>query len=313
MHRHERLHLIAARHHGVWTRAQARSCGFKDSHIDLLAARGAWLRWFDGPVFSAAGTPDQWQLRIAAASLRLGEDAVVARRSAARLWQLPRFDDAEAIELVVPRGHTPDIEGIVARRTISLDDHEAVAFGPLRVTTVTRTLHDLAAVTDDESLLLAAAECYRLGRTDPLRLLASVHARPRLAGNPRLRRVLEQLDDRFRRTRAVSEILGVVVLDRLGYRGYRVNVRRTLSVGRKVELDVVFRERGVLEINGARYHGDVLRRRADAERRADLEADGYEVAELWAHELHDHARVREVVDDLLARVEASSRAFRPSP
>ncbi|MBW3659537.1 MAG: hypothetical protein KY457_12925 [Actinobacteria bacterium] len=308
MDRYGRLHRVAASQAGVWTRDQARACGFADSRIDRLVAGGAWVRWFDGPVLTAAGTPASWEVTLTAACLRVGEDAVVARRSAARLWRLPDFDAGEAIELVVPRGHTPDIAGITVRRTTWLEDHEVVRFGHHRVTSVTRTLHDLAGVTDDRTLLLAAAEGYRLGRTDPLRLIASVHARPRLPGNPRVRRVLEQLDDRFRRTRAVSEIVGIVVLDDLGVTGYRVNVRLELTSGRRVEVDVLLDGRGVLEINGERYHGDVLRRRADRQRRAELEADGYEVAELWVHELTDRARVREVVDDLRARVAARTGA-----
>lgn len=305
--RHRRLHRTATPQSGVWTRAQALACGFPDTTIDRLAATGQWHRWFDGPVFTAAGTPATWQVRCTAGALRVGDDAVVARRSAARLWGLPGFDRTSALELLVPREHTPRIAGLTVHRTILLEPHEIVAFGPLRVTSVTRTLHDLAVVIDRRTLLLAAAEGYRLERTDPLRLLGSLHARPRRAGNGRLRWAIEQLDDRFRRTRSVAEIVGITVLDDLGYRDrYRVNVPLALTAPRDVEVDVLFGERGVLEILGARYHGDVLRRAADARRRADLEADGFVVAELWASELTDRARVRTVVEDLLVRAERAA-------
>lgn len=307
MDRYRRLHLLARAQHGVWTRAQARACGFGDSVIDLHVDRGAWNRWFDGPVYTAAGTPATWEVSLMAGALRVGEDAVVAGRCAARLWGLPGCDEVETVELVVKRGHTPAIAGIDVRRTIELEPTEVIRFGAFVTTSVTRTIHDLARVTDDAGLLLAAADGYRRGRTDPLRLLASVHARPRLPGNPRLRRVIEELDDRFRRARSVGEIVGITVLDALGYRGrYRVNVPLTLTAPRKVEVDVLFDDRGVLEILGAPYHGDVVRRRADAERRAALEADGYVVAELWARELSDHGRVRAVVAGLLARAEAAA-------
>lgn len=278
MDRHRRLDRVARSQLGVWTRAQARACGFSDSGIDLVAERGAWNRWFDGPVYTAAGTPATWEVSLMAGVLRVGEGAVVAGRSAARLWGLPGFEDVENLELLVKRGHTPAIAGLDVRRTIELEPGEVIRFGTFPTTSVTRTLHDLARSTDDARLLVAAADGYRLGRTDPMRLLASVHARPRLPGNPRVRRTIEALDDRFRRTRSVGEIVGITVLD----------------------------GRGVLEILGAPYHGDVLRRAADARRRADLEADGYVVAELWASELADHARVRAVVEDLLVRAEAAA-------
>jgi very-short-patch-repair endonuclease len=304
--RHDRLHRLAAPQQAVWTGAQARACGFPQTTIDRLVRTGRWRRWFGGSVFTAAGTPETWETRLQAATFRIGADAVVAGRSAARLWDLPGFDDTDAIELVVARGHTPALDGITVRRTIRLEPAEVVAFGSFRTTSVTRTVHDLAAVLDDDQLLLVAAEGYRLGRTDPLRLLASSHARPRLPGNPRLRRVLEQLDDRFRSTRSVAEIIAITVLEELGYRGFRVNVRLRLTSGRRVEVDVLFGDRAVLEIHGRAYHDGVPQRAADAERRTDLESDGYVVAELWADELADRARLRAVVDDLLACAAAAA-------
>lgn len=138
----------------------------------------------------------------------------------------------------------------------------------------------------------------RLGRTDPLALVAETHARPRTRGNPLLRRVVERLDGRFGRTRSVAEIFALVRLLELGYREVQVNVRRTLSSGRNVELDVLIGDRIDLEIQSDLHHGTALQRQADAARRRDLEADGYIVGELWARELHDRARVVEVVDDL---------------
>ena len=185
-------------------------------------------------------------------------------------------------------------------RTIHLPTEDVVTFAGRPTTSVTRTLHDLARVErDDERLLVAAAEGFRLGRTDPWRLLGSVHARPGLAGNVRLRRIIERLDPRLSRTRSVAEIVGNVRLHELGYDEFKLNVRIQLISGRWVEVDVLFRGKRVLEINGARYHGTVVQRQADAERRAALEADGYQVAELWADELHDRERIRTVVDDLI--------------
>ena len=95
----------------------ARACGFADSTIHDLVERGEWRRWFDGPVFSAAGTPVTHLTRVSAARLRVGTDAVVAARSAARLWGLPGFEVSEALEFAVPRGHTPTCSGITAACT----------------------------------------------------------------------------------------------------------------------------------------------------------------------------------------------------
>lgn len=298
---HDRLHLTGQSQHGVWTREQARACGFADSTIHELVERGEWRRWFDGPVFSAAGTPVTHLTRLSAARLRVGADAVVASRSAARLWLLPGFEASEALEFAVPRGHTPTCSGITAVRTTYLPDAAVLWHSGMPATSVTRTLHDVARLVSDETLLVAAAEAYRLGRTDPMRLLAEVHARPRTPGNARLRRIIERLDPRLARTRSVAEIIGQLRLVPLGYTDFEVNVRLTLTTGRNVEVDILFRGRRILEIMSQRWHGSPVKQRQDAERRAELEADGYVVAELWASELDSPDRVRAVVEGLLAR------------
>lgn len=297
---YRRTHRLGASQHGVWTRAQARGIGWTDERIDTLIANGAWVRWFDGPVYSAAGTPVTYLTRLTAGALRVGaDDAVVAGRAAARLWLLPGFDALEPLEFVVLREHTPAIAGLRVARTIHLPDEDVVTHSGLRVTSVTRTLHDLAAVVSDDELLVAAADAWSRGRTEPLRLLGAAAARPRMAGNRRLRRVLEALDPRFQRTRSVAEIVDLAVLNELGgLPPFQVNVRRRLSAGTTREADVLFEPNAVLEVQSRRFHGSVVQRRADAVRRAEWEADGFAVRELWPHELHDRRRVRAVLDDL---------------
>ena len=299
---HERIDRIGRGQHGVWSRRQARAAGWNDDRIDRMLAAGKWRSWFGGPVYSGVGTPDVWLTRLTAAWLRVGsDDAVASRRTAARLWALPGFEEIEALEFVVLREHTPALPGIEVSRTIHLPDGDILRHSGVRVTSATRTLHDLASTTDEATLLVAAAEAWRLGRTDPMRLLASLEARPRLAGNRRLRRVVEQLDPRFERTRSVPEILDVVVLrDLPGLPPFRVNVRLRLRAGNVREADVLFEPNAILELQSQRYHGSVVRRRADAARRRELEADGYAVAELWTHELADRRRVEQVVRELLA-------------
>lgn len=305
----ERTHRLGQSQHGVWTRAQARGIGWTDDRIDTLLANGNWVRWFDGPVYSGAGTPDEYLTRLTAAAFRVGaDDAVVACRAAARLWQLPGFDDLEPLEFVVAREHTPVVPGVRVARTTYLPDEDVVSHSGLRITSPTRTLHDLASVVaGDDELLVAAADAWRRGRTDPLRLLASTAARPRMPGNRRLRRVVERLDARFVRTRSVAEIVDLVVLvDLPGLPPFQVNVRRRLSSGNVREADVLFEPNGVLEVQSKRHHGSVVQARADRDRRAEWEADGYVVRELWTSELHDRGRVEAVVRDLLAAMERSA-------
>lgn len=304
--RYRRLTARARPHGGFWLRRDAMAAGFSDGSVSEHVASGRWVVWFDH-VYSPAGMPDTWDQRIRAAYLRVGSDAVVTGRSAARLWELAGFEDSEALEFLVPRLHTPRIPGITVARDPEMSDDEIVSFTTLpRVASVTRTLRSLARRVPERLLLRAAADGFRRGRTSPAQLQRAVLDHPGATGNPKLTRVVQRLDPRMARARAVSETDIIETLVALGYERFEVNVRRVLDCGRPVEFDVLIladdeHVESVLEVDGERYHGDVLAREHDAERRRAIEASGYPVAVIPAKLARDHAAVAEAVRDLRRR------------
>lgn len=305
----DRYHLLQARSRpngGFWLREDARAVGFSDTSITEHVASGRWAVWFDH-VLAPAGMPATWEQRLRAGFLRIGPDAVLTGRSAARLWGLAGFEDAGTLDFLVPRTHTPRVAGLRISRDERLRADEIVRFTLVpRVANVTRTLRSLARVVPDEMLVRAAADGYRRGRTSPGQLQREILVHPGATGNPKLGRAVRRLDPRMSRAREVSETDIIETLVALGIDGFAVNVRRVLGCGRPVEFDILLladddHDEAVLEVDGDRYHGDVLAQRHDAERRRAIRADGYPVEVLPARHARDRQRVEAAIRRLRAR------------
>lgn len=295
-----RLTRYSRRQLGLFTRGQALAAGFPSSTIDDRLRSGRWRTWHAG-VYSFAGLPQSWRAHLMAALLAVGEDAAVGGLSAACLWRLPDLDREGPVQLVVPRTELPRIDGVTVLGTSTLDGSEAVRFGPFRVTTMTRTLRDLTRFLSRDRLLECAAEGWRRRLTTPDAIADDVTSKPRWPGNGDLRWVQGQLDPQYRRCRSLAEIRSHRAFKAAGMNGYVVNARRTLSSGRRVELDVLWEPvRRVVEIDGDAHHGSVTAQRRDEARDAELEADGYRVLHVAATAPDDPGTYVAAVRDFLA-------------
>lgn len=92
-------------------------------------------------VYRVAGAPVTWEQRVLAAVLAAGPGAAASHRTAAVLWGLL---SAGVIEIVVPRGRTPDLRGVIVHQT--RDPIVTATRRGIPVTTPMRTLVDLGAV-----------------------------------------------------------------------------------------------------------------------------------------------------------------------
>lgn len=276
--RHRRLAWDAQRQLGVFTGRQARDAGYPRSTIRDLVAAGRWRRWYRSAevVYSDACLPETWEVRLMAAMLALGAEAAVAGRSAAALWQLADLDCPGSLELLLPRRTVPTLDGVTVRGTGWLPADHVVRLGHFRVTTVTRTVRDLAGRIPEAQLLEAAADGLRRRLTDPDLLVGCVVARPRSPGNRALSSVVAELDDAYRRARSVREIRAHRQLKAAGVTGYELNARVVLSSGRTVEFDLTWRDlRFAIELDSERHHGRLTARRRDQQRDRDAARDGW--------------------------------------
>lgn len=143
---------IAARQYGRISALQARTAGLDPGSLSRLAARHHWDRPLRG-VYAPTGAIHLPEGKLIEALLTVGPPVLVCGWSAAWLWGLVRTLPTRP-EIVMPheRKAGRSQPAIVVRRSRTLRRDDGVVHRGLPVTTVARTLCDLAAVTDQDAL-----------------------------------------------------------------------------------------------------------------------------------------------------------------
>ena len=220
---------------------------------------------------SALAPEGRWLAGVFAA----GHGAALSHRSAGALWRL--LDDLlDRPEVTVPVGHADTVPGVLLHRSRSLVGHVTVRQG-IAVTTLERTLADLADVVPRETLHRAAQQAEFLRRRigtsgDPWR-----HAHGR-RGAPLLR-TLPQLRAAVGMTRSELERRMLAICHGAGLPEPDCNRR---VAGHRV--DFLWREqRLIVETDGGQAHLTAAAFEADRRRDVDLLLAGWRVARFtWA-------------------------------
>jgi very-short-patch-repair endonuclease len=256
------IEALAARAHGVVTRAQLIAAGVSPDVIDrrLAAKRLHALHrgvYRVGPLIAARAAE-------LAAVLACGDDAVASHRTAAALWRLPPEPAAGSPpEVIIPRQLRRRRPGVRTHR-LALRADEITAVDGIPVTTPSRTLYDLAGTTPLRDLERALAESLARGLTTRARLEAVLVRNAHRVGTPRLRALLAP-DRPPARTRSEAEATFLDLITRAQLDRPEVNVRV-----RGYEVDFLWRRRRlVAEIDGFAFHAS--RGRFEADRRRDIE------------------------------------------
>ena len=97
------------------------------------------------------------------------QDAALSHYSAAAFYELD-VPDVEAVHVAVPRHGVRGPEGVRVHCVTSLPSRSIARVGPLRVTRIERTLLDLAAFMDEESLQTVFDSAWLKGRVNPVEL-----------------------------------------------------------------------------------------------------------------------------------------------
>jgi predicted transcriptional regulator of viral defense system len=132
---------IASRQHGRITLAQLRDAGIGRGSVEKAVHSARLHRLFDG-VFAFGHVAPSANGDRTAAVLRCGSESALGLRSAAALHEI-RMDDPWPVEVVGPTGRGRGVDGIRVQRS-PLPDHHRVRVNGIPVTSVARTLADLA-------------------------------------------------------------------------------------------------------------------------------------------------------------------------
>lgn len=297
-----RIARVAARQHGVFTRAQALEAGCTPRAIAHRLRAGRWHLVHRG-VYRMAGSRVTLQQQAMAACLAAGPKAFASYRTAAALLGLRAAGDA--IEVSVPPGSRRSRPGVRLHEFGYLLPGDVATVDGVPATSPTRTILDLAAVATPRELQEIVERALSRGLTT----LGRLERRLTRAGGQGRSGV-----------RALRHLIGTLpgdgtpesnlewgflrLFQRAGFLSLRPQVPVTIQ-GRRYRLDFADPDRRVaIEIDG-RHHQLAARRRLDVERQEALESDDWTVLRFRATDRRRAATVIGHLARVLPRVESA--------
>jgi very-short-patch-repair endonuclease len=289
------VQALAGRQHGVVSREQLTAAGLSRRAIHRRLEAG-WLVPLHRGVYAVGHTALTHRSRLLAAVYACGPEALASHRAAGGLWRLLR--PTQPIEVTAARSRTART-GIRVHRSRRLHEEDRAIVDAIPVTSVARTLVDLADVLPEKRLADAVHEAEVQRRFD-LRAIERVLDRlPGRKGRHKLGRVLAAYSDvqPFTRSEAERRVL------RLCARHQLPLPRANFFIGGN-EVDFFWPEADlVLEFDGAATH--LTRRAFHADRARDraLAVKGIHVVRATWRDLTSH-------EDSLARELSAILAIR---
>jgi hypothetical protein len=179
-----------------------------------------------------------------AAVLACGEGAALSGRAAAHLLGLLRGSAPQA-EVTTARERA--VKGVPTRRSRRIDPRDVTEWRGIPVTTVPRTLVDLAGLLSEEELARGCHEAGVQHATTPRQVAAVLARRPAAPGAARLRRILHG-DARVTLSRLEREFLSLLARE-----GLPLPQTNRVASGRRVDCRWP-EHRLTVEIDSYRYH-----------------------------------------------------------
>lgn len=151
----------AVEQHGLITKAQVTRERISEASIEAMLKRGALLRVHRG-VYRVPTVTPTWHQHALAALYAAGVGAALSHRSAAVAHELQGVDDGGPIHVTVPFRRSVSSKTISVHRT--REKLPVTIINGLAVTSLARTLVDLAAVATEEELEIALDHAQRRRR-----------------------------------------------------------------------------------------------------------------------------------------------------
>jgi predicted transcriptional regulator of viral defense system len=290
---------LAGRQWGVVSRAQLAAMGVGRGAIDARLNAGRLRRLHRG-VYAIGGAALPREGRALAAVLACGERAVLSHVSAAVHWGLLSYDPPRP-EVTAPASRR-GVPGIRLHRARSLDATETTTHDGIPITTVARTLIDLAARSPTNHLEHAIGQAMRNQLYDHSAIEQVLDGR---RGTTALRRATT--DPAF--TRSELERRFRALCRRAGLPRPLSNVVVADADHHPHEVDFFFpSHRLIVEVDGWRDHGTRVAFERDRAKDAALVAAGHAVLRFTKRQIAYEP------DTVADRVRAGcSRAFASAP
>jgi very-short-patch-repair endonuclease len=291
----EAIARLAERQYGVVARAQLAALGLGADAIDyrLQCKR---LHPLHRGVYAVGQRRLRREARWMAAVLAYGPGAVLSHRPGGAHWQI--VSDRGPCEVTIPKARRsrPDIRVHQAR----LPADEITVHEGIPVTTVPRTLFDLAAGLPQRQLERAINEAEVLHLWDELSLDRLLHRYPRHKGNKAVRAALHRRREGSTITKSELEEMFLDLTDGAGIERPEIN-----AIVEGFEVDAVWRDaRLVIELDGRNTHGTAFAFERDRQRDRVLQVAGWRPVRITYRQLRDTPQT--VVEDV-RRLRAAGR------
>ncbi|MGH3647417.1 MAG: DUF559 domain-containing protein [Micromonosporaceae bacterium] len=281
--------------HGLFTRTDARECGFSDDQIRRRLAGGDWRRVL-GRVYAPAALPSTARLRDVAAQLAI-PGAVLSGPSAAR-WYGFGLPDVRVC-VTVGRHQRTRVAGVrLLREPLARTDVRLV--DGVLVTSRERAVFDCLRLLPEPAARDLLDRALLLTWTTMPDLTGRVRAHVGRHGAPRLVRLVHEASGG---ARSAAERRFLSLLRRAGVTGWRPNYRVMVDGRLIAVVDVAFPSwRLAIEIDGWAYHQMPERFRNDRIRQNRLVAAGWTVLRFTWADLTEHPhQVLRTITALLGR------------
>jgi very-short-patch-repair endonuclease len=253
------IEQIASSAHGIATRRQLQEADLTAAEIKRRVRSGALLREHRG-VYRVGHRAPSVEASYLAAVLACGDGALLSGRAAGFLLGLVK-GHAPAPEVTAPTERRP--AGVRTRRSRSIDPADVSVWRGIPVTTVARTLVDLAELLPFDDLARACHEAGVRHGTTPATVEAALARRPNAPGTAKLRRILRG-DVRVTLSRLEARFLELLRAERLP-----LPQTNRPAGGRRVDCRWPAR-RLIVELDGYRFHNS--RHAWEQDRRREREA-----------------------------------------
>lgn len=272
----------AGSRHGLVTRPWLLGHGVTDHEIRSRTRSGRLEEIHPG-VYYLDVVPPTWNTTMLAAVLAAGPSAAASHRSAGLLWDLDAIH-GHMIEVTVPFSDGPDPGGAIlhrSRRGVQPTVHEGIP-----VTTVERTLLDLAAILPGATLEKAASSAIRKGlaTVDTIDQCIARYGGRGVTGTRKLRWVLRLVESDNSASIAEVSVARLIREAPIPTPVQQLKIR--LRTGANAYPDFAWPDAmKIVEVDGYRFHSTPDQRDHDLERQNALLDLGYEIRRFSAREV----------------------------
>jgi len=155
----DEIAAIAEKHHGIFALHHLTELDVSKTERAWRVDAGRWIELHRG-VYRVAGAPQSWRGDVLAACWAGGTRAVASHRSAAGLYGIPGGRE-DVVEITCPRWRRAHHDGITVHETTAVSPRDRSELDGIPVTTVERTIFDLASVSLPFTIELAIDNALR--------------------------------------------------------------------------------------------------------------------------------------------------------